>query len=263
MTAMPPDFSPAASPWAVFDVSGWDAGERSALGRLLDTSAIPWEMRGDALMTPRRYEAAVNTIFATVDATTVEYDLTEWLDSDLSRLVGLLRSSGIDWTLRGNVLMVPSEWEAVVDETFDALCSEETDVAEDDTVDSLGSEDDGPSGGAAASYGIPWAPPGYVPVGYGYGFPSAPTHDGLAVTSMVLGILSPFLVFLCLLGAVTGPLAIVLGLVSLSNIKKSAGRLRGKGMARAGVACGAAALVMALLYVGVLLVAMSGDESDL
>jgi hypothetical protein len=60
--------------------------------------------------------------------------------------------------------------------------------------------------------------------------PVSRQHCGLAVTSMVLGILS-----LCCLGPVTGLPALVCGLVALNKINHSNGTLNGRGQALAGI----------------------------
>lgn len=67
---------------------------------------------------------------------------------------------------------------------------------------------------------------------YGAPLPQAP-KEGKATASMILGILS----LLCL-GIFAGIPAIILGHISRSNIRKSMGRLRGDGMALAGLVMG-------------------------
>ncbi len=70
------------------------------------------------------------------------------------------------------------------------------------------------------------------PQSYGQPLPQAQT-DGKATTSMILGILS----LLCF-SILTGIPAIILGHMSRSNIRKSVGRLKGEGMALAGLILG-------------------------
>ena len=60
------------------------------------------------------------------------------------------------------------------------------------------------------------------------------TTDGQAVASLVLGIIALFLCF----SVLTGIPAIILGHVSWSRIRKSMGRLKGEGMAMAGLIMG-------------------------
>ncbi len=85
--------------------------------------------------------------------------------------------------------------------------------------------------------------PGYAPAG--------PKSSGLAVASMVLGIISivlfcaPYLSFPCAV------VALVLGAVARSKISR--GEASGSGMAKAGIICGIIALVLtSLLYIGLL-----------
>jgi len=69
--------------------------------------------------------------------------------------------------------------------------------------------------------------------------PDAKT-SGLAVTSLVLGILSIFTLFL------TAIPAMILGIVGIVKIEKSAGQLKGKGLAIAGIALPIASLFILL-----------------
>ena len=83
----------------------------------------------------------------------------------------------------------------------------------------------------------------------------APSPDaktsGLAITSLVLGILSIFTLFLTALPA------IILGIISIFKIEKSAGQLKGKGLAIAGIAVPAASLPIVALLMGILMPALS------
>jgi hypothetical protein len=63
---------------------------------------------------------------------------------------------------------------------------------------------------------------------------------GLAIASLVLGILG----FLCGLSAIPG---LILGIMALRRINRSAGRLRGKGLATGGIVTSGVALVMLIL----------------
>jgi len=72
----------------------------------------------------------------------------------------------------------------------------------------------------------------------------APT-DGKAIASMILGIVS---IFLCL-GILSGIPAVILGHLSLSNIRKSMGRLQGNGMATTGLIMGYIGIAFGLLIV--------------
>ncbi|MDQ5844660.1 MAG: DUF4190 domain-containing protein, partial [Acidobacteriota bacterium] len=60
----------------------------------------------------------------------------------------------------------------------------------------------------------------------------------LAVASLVLGIVSMTIGWCCYFGVLSGPIAIVLGFVALSQIKKDPSRYGGKGMAIGGIVTG-------------------------
>lgn len=90
-----------------------------------------------------------------------------------------------------------------------------------------------------------WAP-GYQP---GYGVPYERTN-GLAVASLVLGIVS---FFFCWAGILTGIVAIVMGIVALNQIKTDASQ-KGKGLAIAGIVCGSlGVLIWGFSIIGVFL----------
>lgn len=87
-----------------------------------------------------------------------------------------------------------------------------------------------------ASGGYPPPPPGYPPYGGGYG--AGPKTNALAIWSLVSSLIG----FVCCLGSVVG---IVLGLVSLNQIKES--QEEGQGLAIAGIAVGAVSLLAGLV----------------
>ena len=78
-----------------------------------------------------------------------------------------------------------------------------------------------------------------------------PKTSGLAIAALVCGILS---VFTCLLTAIP---AIILGIVGLVKINNSAGRLKGTGMAIAGIATPVVALPVIALLMGILMPALA------
>jgi Domain of unknown function (DUF4190) len=88
-------------------------------------------------------------------------------------------------------------------------------------------------------------PPGYPPPGAPGGYGQAPTQTSpLAIVSLVLGILGlPCCAFLLLsIGAV------VTGFLARKQIQESQGRLKGDGMALAGLILGGVGLVVSVLY---------------
>ncbi len=86
-------------------------------------------------------------------------------------------------------------------------------------------------------------PPGFAPV-------VTPQTDGKAVASLICGILS-----VTLLGILTGLPAIILGHISRSKIKKSMGKLKGEGMALAGLIMGYISVALTFVVLVVLIIA--------
>lgn len=115
---------------------------------------------------------------------------------------------------------------------------------------------------APSDWGSP-QPSGYQPIappsgGTGFQMPPPPPFPGavggqktLAIWSLVLGILSLF----CF-GIVTGPIAIVLGIMALNKEKNEpAVYSGGKGLAYGGIALGAISVVLTILFI---LIAIAG-----
>ena len=75
--------------------------------------------------------------------------------------------------------------------------------------------------------------------------------SGLAIAALVLGILSPFT---CLITAIP---AIILGIVALVKISKSAGQLKGNGFAIAGIALPVVLLPFIALLMGIMMPALA------
>jgi hypothetical protein len=100
----------------------------------------------------------------------------------------------------------------------------------------------------AAQYNAPaplqsgWTPPPPPP------YPIS-GQQNLAVTSMVLGICSMTIGWCCYLGVVTGPIAVVLGIIALNQIKSDPTKYSGKGMAIAGIITGGLYFVLLALII--------------
>lgn len=78
-------------------------------------------------------------------------------------------------------------------------------------------------------------------------------NSGMAIASMILGIISIVLsitVILSFLGAILGIVGLVLGIVGRSQIQRSQGEINGSGMALAGIICSSIALgIVVLMWV--------------
>lgn len=77
-----------------------------------------------------------------------------------------------------------------------------------------------------------------------YVVPPPPT-SGLAIASMICGIVS---IFLCLFWALAGIPAVVLGHMAFSNFRNATGPVEGRGMAIAGLVLGYVALALQALF---------------
>lgn len=93
----------------------------------------------------------------------------------------------------------------------------------------------------------PVAPPGY----YGGYAPPAPT-DGMAIASLVTGIVGLTMICAYGLGLVPAIIAIVLGRKSMKKIDASGGQIGGRGLAQAGFIMGiiSTVIIVVLLVVG-------------
>lgn len=120
----------------------------------------------------------------------------------------------------------------------------------------------GPQADSGSQAGAPWGQPSYVPPpGYQppapwgqpvQGFPggaaAAPHNDGLAVASMVCGIVG--LIFCPFIVSVAG---IIMGAISHGRITRSGGALQGSGMAKAGIILGIVSIVLwAIVVFGII-----------
>jgi hypothetical protein len=84
---------------------------------------------------------------------------------------------------------------------------------------------------------------------------AAPKPSGLAIASLVLGVLG-----FCS-GGLTGIAGVIVGVVALAKISKSQGQMGGKGLAVAGTCVSAFSLLMTLVLAGLLLPALASAKS--
>lgn len=101
-----------------------------------------------------------------------------------------------------------------------------------------------------------YSPPAPVPSGWTPPPPPpypASRQQGLAITSLVLGILSVTVGLCCYFGILTGPAALVLGIISLVQIKNDPAKYGGKGFAIGGIVTGGlyfALLALIIIFYG-------------
>jgi hypothetical protein len=93
-------------------------------------------------------------------------------------------------------------------------------------------------------YGPP-PPPGYGPP---QGMPGAPLPKGMAIASLILGIVSLVICFIWYVSIPCGVVAIILGAISISKCNK--GEAAGKGMATAGLVLG----IIGVVLIGILVI---------
>jgi hypothetical protein len=102
-----------------------------------------------------------------------------------------------------------------------------------------------PAPPAPASYPPPLAPSWQPPPPPGY---AVVPQQGLAVAALILGIFTVTFGW-CYVGFVTGPIAIVLGIISLVQIKNNPERHTGKPMAIAGIVMGAVYFLLWAVFI--------------
>ena len=113
-----------------------------------------------------------------------------------------------------------------------------------------------PSGYPQPPYGG-YLPPSYTP---------APPNEGLAVASMVVGIVSIVLSCGYGIGLLGSPVALVMGRVSMKRIDRSQGQLGGRGMAQAGFILGIIGTVLLVLAIAalvtIIVIGLNGGFDD-
>ena len=106
-----------------------------------------------------------------------------------------------------------------------------------------------PPGGSFGPGGYGAPPPGFAPPPMPPGqYVEPPRTNGLAIASLVTGILAIVPGCCCgLFGIPLSIIAVVMGLVGMSQINASQGRYVGKGLAIAGLSCGGVAIGLDVL----------------
>jgi hypothetical protein len=91
---------------------------------------------------------------------------------------------------------------------------------------------------------VPPAPMGYVPGATAY---AGRRTDGLAIASLICGIVGMVCFFLCL-GVILGPAAAIMGFISRQRIASSGGTLGGGGLALAGLILGIVGFIASVIW---------------
>ena len=102
-------------------------------------------------------------------------------------------------------------------------------------------------------------PVAYAPAGAGY---ASRRTDGLAIGSLITGILSLVCFWPFCLGILLGPAAAIMGFISRQRVAASGGSVGGGGLAMAGMIVGVVGfLASAAWAIAYLLIAMHGTSS--
>lgn len=96
-------------------------------------------------------------------------------------------------------------------------------------------------------------PPVYGPNGY---MPHSVPTNGLAIASLVCGVMSLLLMFSCMMGILAAVPAVICGHLALGQIKRAGLPVGGKGMAIAGLITGYLSILATLIVVVVVVFSM-------
>src|ERR1700675_2042256 len=105
---------------------------------------------------------------------------------------------------------------------------------------------------------VPPPPGGYAPMSAGY---AAPRSDGLAIASLVVGILSLVCSFICL-GVILGPAAAIMGFISRQRIATSGGALGGGTLAVVGLVLGIVGFVASVGWFFLLITGVITSQTE-
>lgn len=99
-----------------------------------------------------------------------------------------------------------------------------------------------PPGYPGAGYPPGYPPQTYAPGGYpGTPYPAQLPNESLAIPAMVLGLVG----IMC---GITAPVGLIMGIISLSRINRSANTLGGRGMAITGIVVGGIITALMVIY---------------
>jgi hypothetical protein len=131
---------------------------------------------------------------------------------------------------------------------------------------SYGHYNDPYQAGQAPAYGSAYGaqnPYGAAPYGGGYGYPAPQkSTNGKAIGALISGIVGLVMLAACfLISFPVGIAAVVLGFMSRREVEQAGNTQTGSGMALAGIITGALAIVGALVWVAIIIVAIAAGNS--
>lgn len=131
---------------------------------------------------------------------------------------------------------------------------------------SYGQYNDPYQAGQAPAYGSAYGsqnPYGAAPYGGGYGYPAPQkSTNGKAIGALISGIVGLVMLAACfLISFPVGIAAVVLGVMSRREVEQAGDTQTGSGMALAGIITGALAIVGALVWVAIIIVAIAAGNS--
>jgi hypothetical protein len=141
-----------ASGYVVYELNEWSRESRAMAQQLLEAGDVPYVWESTNLVIPAPFEAKADEAIEQVEATSlppldpdaekVLYDLGEWTDDEVARLVDALVDASIpyEFDVEGNLVVVGDD-EQRVEALFDTLESAEPEEDEDDSVETRPSAD--------------------------------------------------------------------------------------------------------------------------
>ena len=137
-----------ASGYVVYELNEWSRESREMVQQLLEAEDVAFVWESTNLVIPAPFEGRADEVIEQVEATAsppldpdaekVLYDLGEWTDEEVARLVDALADAdiGYDFDVEGNLVVVADD-EQRVEDLFDTLeaADDEEDDDDDDAVE--------------------------------------------------------------------------------------------------------------------------------
>jgi hypothetical protein len=137
-----------ASGFVVYELNEWSRESREMVQQLLEAEDVAYVWESTNLVIPAPFEERADAVIEQVEATAlppldpdaekVLYDLREWTDDEVARLVDALADAdiGYDFDIEGNLVVVADD-EQRVEDLFDTLetADDDEDVDDDDALE--------------------------------------------------------------------------------------------------------------------------------